>query len=534
MIIQLLLLAMQSPDPLAVRADTLRPRNDAIHHDITIVVSDTSTHILGSVVTTWLLRSAAPVEVQLDSSFRVIRVLTDGEGDSRMSRITFALNPGGGVYIPHKKAAGDTLRTTIRYHGLVRQGLVFGTDPAGRRTLFADNWPDRAHHWIPLEDHPSDKASVTFHVEVPPGMQVVANGVRWKVDTIPRGRTVWHFDMKQPIPSYGMAIGAGRLAMTQLPDAACDIKCVPVSVVTYPEDSAWAVNGPFRRAGEMVAWFSSLVGPFPYDQLSHVQSTTIFGGMENPTAIFYDAKAYAEKRLREETVAHETAHQWFGDAVTEDDWHHLWLSEGFATYFAALWVRHAAGDSAFRARMQQHRATIISSEVTSRPILDSAATDLMGLLNSNNYPKGAWVLHSLRGMIGDSTFFGAMRQWYLLYRDSTGLSSDLVEVVNRVSKKDLRWYFIQALTQPGYPRLDVTWQLKKGALLLTVKQVQPPEWGLYRIPGLVIQADGKPIRVDVNGPSTTVRAPGFRKAPRQIVIDPAAWWLMESTVSEAK
>jgi aminopeptidase N len=529
-----LLLALQSPDPLAVRADTLRPRHDAIHHDVTIVVSDTSTHILGNVQTTWVLRSAEPVEVQLDSSLRVIRVLTDGEGDTRMGRISFALNPGGGVYIPHKKAAGDTLHTTIRYHGPVRDGLVFGKDGAGRRTLFADNWPDRAHHWLPLEDHPSDKATVTFHVEVPPGVQVVANGVRWKVDTLPRGRTVWHFDMRQRISPYGMVIGAGRLATTQLPEAACDVKCVPIAVVTYPEDSAWAVNGPFRRADKIVTWFSSLLGPFPYDLLSHVQSTTIFGGMENPTAIFYDAQAYSKKSLSEGTVAHETAHQWFGDAVTEDDWHHLWLSEGFATYFSALWIRQADGDSAFRAVMEKGRAAIIGSKVTSRPIIDSAAADLMGLLNSNNYPKGAWVLHSLRGLVGDSAFFSAMRQWYLIYRDSTALSSDLLEVVNRISRKDLRWYLTQALTQPGYPKLDVQWRHKGGKLTLTVQQVQPPEWGSYRLPGLIIQVDRKPVRVDVKGPTTTVTASGFKRPPKEIVVDPAGWWLLESTVSEAR
>lgn len=529
-----LLLALQAQDPLAVRADTLRPKHDAIHHDITIVVSDTSTHILGNVTTTWVLRSSDAVDVQLDSGFRVIRVLSDGEGDTRLGRITYAIDPGGGVYIPHKKQAGDTLHTTIRYHGPVKEGLVFSTDAAGRRTLFADNWPDRAHHWIPLEDHPSDKATVTFHVEVPEGMQVVANGVRWKIDTLPRGRTVWHFDMKQRISPYGMVIGAGRLSTTDLPDAACDIKCVPVSVVTHPEDSAWAVNGPFKRAGEIITWFSSLVGPFPYDRLSHVQSTTIFGGVENPSAIFYDTKAYTGKKLREETVAHETAHQWFGDAVTEDDWHHLWLSEGFATYFGALWVGHVDGDSAFRRRMQEHKLSIINSKVTNRPIIDSAATDLMGLLNTNNYPKGAWVLHSLRGMVGDSTFFAALRQYYLMYRDSTAMTPDLVSVINRASGKDYNWYFVQALLQPGYPKLDVSWSLKKGKLEIALKQVQPAEWGSYKIPGLVIQVDGKPVKVNLMGPTATVTVSNVKKAPQQVVVDPAGWWLLEASVSEAK
>lgn len=534
MLLALLLSLQAAQDPLAVRADTITPHHNAIHHDITIVVSDTSDHILGNVTTTWVLRDTSAVEVELDSAFRVIRVLTDGQGDNRMARITFAVNPGGGAYIPHKKHAGDTLRTTIRYHGPVRDGLVFSKDAAGRRQLFADNWPDRAHRWLPLVDHPSDKASVTLHVEVPAGMQVVGNGVRWKIDTLPRGRTVWHFDLPQKIPTYGITIGAGRLAMTSLPDAACDTKCVPITIVTSPEDSAWAVNGPFKRAGEMVTWFSALVGPFPYDALAHVQSTTIFGGLENPSAIFYDTKAYASKQLREETVAHETAHQWFGDAVTEDDWHHLWLSEGFATYFAALWIRHANGDSAFAERMKAHRASIFASKATERPIIDTAATDLMGLLNTNNYPKGAWVLHSLRGMVGDSTFFMAMRQYYLMYRDSTALSSDLAATVKRVAGKDYDWYFRQALTQPGYPKLAVRWSYKGGKVALTVTQVQPKEWGLYRIPNLVIQVDGKPVKVDLDSAEVRATLPSAKRAPKSVVLDPAGWWLLDSTVEESK
>ena len=92
-----------------------------------------------------------------------------------------------------------------------------------------------------------------------------------------------------------MVVGAGPLATTALPDAGCKIRCVPLAVVTYPEDSAWAVAGPFRRAGDMIDFMSETIGPFPYDRLSHVESTTIFGGMENPTAIFYPDKAYGAR-----------------------------------------------------------------------------------------------------------------------------------------------------------------------------------------------------------------------------------------------
>lgn len=524
-----LLLALQGP-PLDLRADTLRPLHHALHHDITIVLGDSGQHILGQMQTTWVLHSAEPVDVQLDSVFRVVRVLTDGEGEHRMQRITFAVDRWGGVYIPHHRQAGDTLTTTIRYHGNVQDGLIIRTDSTtGRRTIFADDWPDRAHKWLPLEDHPSDKATVSFRIEAPPGMSVIANGVLVHVDTLPHGRTVWRFEQRQRIPPYGIVLGAGTLATTSLPEAACAVRCVPLAIVTYPEDSAWAVNGPFHRAGDMVAFLSDLVGPFPYDRLSHVESTTIFGGMENPTAIFYDVKAYRERRLGEETVAHETSHQWFGDAVTEDDWHHLWLSEGFATYFAALWVRHADGDSAFRDLMQQHRDQVIQSPATQRPILDPAAKDLMGLLNTNNYEKAAWVLHSLRGLIGDSAFVAGIRAWYATYRDSTALSSDFAATMSKAAGTDLRWYFIQALTQPGYPRLDVRWRLKKHRLTLEVAQTQSD--GEYRIPNLTVAVDGVPVRVALDGKTASAVLDGVKQAPRSVVVDPEGWWLLESSVS---
>jgi aminopeptidase N len=524
-----LLLALQ--DPLGAAPDSVHPRHNALNHDIAIVVGDSGSHILGLVQTTWLLTSSDPVEVPFDSAFRVVRVLTDGEGERRLGRITFALNRGGGVYIPHHRQAGDTLRTSIRYHGNPPQGLIFHTDSGSRRTVFADNWPDRAHHWLPITDHPADKATVDLHIEVPPGMVVIANGVRRRVDTLPRGRTVWHFRMAQPIPSYGIAFGAGPLVTTPLPDAACDIKCVPLAVLTYAGDSAWAVNGPFARAGDMLAFFSRYAGPFPYDRLSHVQSSTIFGGAENPTAIFYDEKAYPSRRLRELTVAHETAHQWFGDAVTERDWHHLWLSEGFATYFAALWLQHAEGDSAFQAELGRQAEAVFRSQATDRPIIDLDATDLMGLLNSNNYPKGSWVLHSLRGVIGDSAFQAGIRRWYATWRDSSALSSDFARIMSEAAGQELEWYFIQALTQPGYPRLALTWRHKGKRLKLTIRQVQPEAWGVYRLPGLVIAIDGRRVPLNIEGRETTITLEDWKKRPREIVVDPDGWWLKQATVS---
>ena len=132
MIPVLLLLQVQSP--LAVRADTIRPVHDALHYDITLVPSDTGTHVLGEVQTTWRLRSTEPVEMELDSAMRVVRVLVDGKPNTRLSRTMYA-RQGGEVVVPHEKAPGDTLTTRVRYHGIPRGEFRADPDQTGARSL---------------------------------------------------------------------------------------------------------------------------------------------------------------------------------------------------------------------------------------------------------------------------------------------------------------------------------------------------------------------------------------------------------------
>ncbi|MCU0620985.1 MAG: hypothetical protein MUC69_05725, partial [Gemmatimonadales bacterium] len=331
----LLLAALQGP--LVARADTGHRPHDALRYDITVVPSDTGRHIVAEVEATWRLGSADPVIVPLDSAMRVVRVMVDGRENTRLFRTQFARGRFD-VAIPHEKRAGDTLRTRIRYHGTPADGLIVRVDSStGQRTWFADHWPDRAHRWLPLQDHPSDKAAVSWRVEVPLGVRVVANGQLVRVDTLAQQRSAWHYRLDEPIPAYGMVMGAARMAVTPLGPTACGVRCVEQAIWSLVPDSAFAAEA-FRPAPAIVEFFSRLVGPFPYPSLAHVQASTMFGGMENPTAIFYDTRAYAARDLPASLVAHETAHPWFGDAVTEADWHHVWLSEGLATYLAHLWT----------------------------------------------------------------------------------------------------------------------------------------------------------------------------------------------------
>jgi len=525
----LLLQSAAAVSPLAVRPDTTRLPHDVTHYDVSIVLGDSGRHVLGQTDVSWRLASADPVELQLDSTLRVIRVLVNGRENTRLVRTMWG-RYGERIAVPHEGRAGDTLSTRIRYRGDVSDGLVFSRGPSGTR-VFADNWPDHAHGWLPVQDHPSDKATVAFHVQVPAGLQVIANGTLEKIDTLPYEHRLWHYRLSEPIPTYSMVIGTGTFAVTPLGQAGCPARCVPVTLWTDPADSARAVAGPFRRAAGMVDYFARLVAPFPYRSLAHVQAATRFSGMENATAIFYKDSLVHTGRLSEATVAHETAHQWFGDAVTPDDWHHLWLSEGFATYLAAMWAEEVGGVSARSAVMRQEAEQYFGSAQVGRPIIDRAIAAPDSLLNDNAYQKGAWVLHQLRGLIGDSTFAGTLREYYRAHEHGTAVSADLAEAASKVAGKNLDWYFRQSLTQPGYPNLDVRWRHRGNRIVIDIRQTQPPAWGTYRLPGLVIRIDGKDFPMDVSGRMTRRTLRGYSRAPAKVEVDPAGWWLLKSAVS---
>jgi aminopeptidase N len=475
------------------------------------------------VVTRWKLSGAGPIVVDLDDAMTVRAASVNGAAVAwRRS--------GDQVELPVHGAAGAVLTSSISYDGVPLEGNGLLLRGAGAtRTAFGDNWPNRAHLWIASHDHPADKAAVAWSVDAPAGYSVVANGTLQQVDTLPAGRVRWRFDNPEPIPVYTFVVGMARLAETPLAPACAD-RCVPVSVWSYPEDSAFAVDGPFHRAGEIVAFFSQRIAPFPYRELRHVESSTMYGGMENSTAIFYDEKAWREHRTRESVVAHETMHQWFGDAVTEADWHHVWLSESFATWGANLWAQHAYGDSAMRAGMARERDEIIQSPATDQPILDSTITEKWRLLNTNTYQKGGWLLHSLRGLLGDSAFFHGLTAYFREYQHKNALSSDFARVMGRAAKQDLRWFFRQGLLQPGYPVLSVTTALAGGGLTVTLRQTQKAGWGLYRIPNLALLLDDRPVRVRLQPATVTrVRLPWHGPLPTRVSVDPDAWWLLTVT-----
>ena len=521
----------------APETHSYRPGIDVLDYAFTIDLPDTGATIRGDAMLT-LRRTARVDTLVLDlRAHRVTRVTVDG----RTRRFT---RDDSTLRISMPRGDSGTFRVAVRYTGRVTDGLIARRDSARRWTYFGDNWPNRARHWLPTVDHPSDKATVFWSVTGPRGRTVVANGRLVETRTTGTGRrarvtTRWR--ETKPIPTYLMVIGAGPLVRTTLGETACGVsdvgRCVQQDVYTAPEHRR-TLPGNFARAGEIVRWLGSTVAPFPYEKLAHVESSTRYGGMENASAIFYDDDLFRGDGVGENLIAHETAHQWFGDAVTAREWPHVWLSEGFATYFAAAWTQQAQGDSAFRARMTTMRQRILddTAAVPKRPVIDTVETDLMNLLNANSYQKGGFVLHMLRHEIGDTAFFGGIRDYYAKHKHRTALTSDLQAAMERASSKPLAAFFDQWLNRPGYPELDVAWSTDSLSQNVFLTIAQSKRFGLFEFPLRFALADsaGTSRRVEIGIPAqdTTKVALPISGPVHRVDVDPDVHLLARITVKK--
>ena len=505
-----------------------RPGVDVVHYDYTLDLPDRGGQIDGRAVLA-VRRSAQIDTLVLDLvALRVDSVLVNGQA------VTYARTDSL-IRIPVRQVVGDSFSVAIRYGGEPKDGFIIRTDSTGRWTGFGDNWPNRARNWIPGIDHPSDKATVSWTVRAPSERKVVANGELAEETPLvarsgggPRTLTRWH--ESRPIPMYLMVVAAAPLVYYDLGRDGCGVGefdgCVKQSVYVYPEVRDY-LPGPFANAPAIVKLFSELVGPFPYEKLAHLQSSTRYGGMENAGAIFYSDNAFRRRSVGVGLIAHETAHQWFGDGVTAREWSHVWLSEGFATYFAQLWTEHANGDSAFKAELRNVRERIIKApEVSSRPVIDTTQTDLMKLLNTNSYQKGGWTLHMLRSLVGDSAFFRGIRSYYLGHRHSTAFTDDLRRSMEASSGRSLGWFFDQWLRRPGYAEVTTSWRYDAAQRKVVATITQGTKFGAYRFPLTVAITDASgrerraTIEVPANANATLVVPLELDASPRTVTFDP--------------
>lgn len=442
------------------------------------------------------------------------------------------------VTLPAPSRLGGRARYRVRYGGVPADGLIIAANRHGDRTFFGDNWPDRARHWLPTVDHPSDKAFVTFAVTAPGHYQVVANGVRREETDLTAGRRLTRYESEAPIATKLMVVGVARFAV-ELHDVPGG---VPLESWVFPQDRE-AGFAAFGVAERVLQVMQAHLGPFPYAKLANVQSKTRYGGMENAGAVFYHEGVVAGGDRTEALIAHEIAHQWFGDAVTERDWPHLWLSEGFATYLAHRYFELTRGRDALADRLRADRELVVAyGREHPVPVVRDTYEQPGELLDALAYRKGSFVLHMLRRELGERTFWDAVALLARRHAHGNADTDEVRAVFEEVARRDLAWFFEQWLRRPGQPRLAATWVFEPAAALagrdrleatgfVHVELAQVQDGPAYRFPlELLLRRDGREVArgdVEVTDRTATLTLP-VAVEPDELALDPEVWLLFEA------
>jgi aminopeptidase N len=520
--------------------DTWRP----VHYDVSLTLNDGLTDITRAETKISIQVIKGPLgAIVLDFGQMTVDAVKIGDAPARFEQAGGHLN----IQLARAFNKNEMLTIVVSYHGRPPDGLILTTDKAGKPSATGDNWPDRVHHWIPCLDHPSAKATVNFTVTAPARDQVVANGkltaTRNNADTT---RT-WTYTEARPIPPYCMIIAVGEYAQ-----AAPPVNMLPPLAYYVPlTDRESAVRG-FSSAPSALQFFSERVAPFPYEKLALIVGATRFGGMENSSAIVFagnllttplDAQPLSHRfnirRGLMEVTAHEIAHQWFGDSVSVKTWADLWLSEGFADYFAGLFTERFDGKDAFRDYMRREAEKYFSYEKGRRaPIYDTETEDLFKLLNPNNYEKGAWVLHMLRGLMGDAAFFRGIRAYYLEHAHKTAATDDLRVALERASGMNLKEFFARWVYGSGHPRYEASWSWRNlrrasGILTINLRQTQEVAPFLTPLPLEIVTNRGAQRRIiRPTGRESFIRIP-LASRPSDVRVDPDETILRELVVRQA-
>jgi aminopeptidase N len=264
--------------------------------------------------------------------------------------------------------------------------------------------------------------------------------------------------------------------------------------------------------------------------------------MESASAIFYsEGSVVGDRNVRwRNVVIHEIAHQWFGNAVTESDWDDVWLSEGFATYFTLLYIEHAYGRDEFLSGLESSRQRILEFD-KQRPdyrVVHDNLSDMSQVTTGQIYQKGAWILHMLRGMMGDEAFWTGIRSYYRAHQDGHATTADFRGEMERASGKDLRVFFDQWLTRGGLVRLDGDWTYSADAKSIAIRLTQRDRARLFTMPlqvGVYTAGSTTPAITTVQLSDASHQfqiAAGQR--PDRVVLDPNHLVLMESAFAEAR
>ena len=411
------------------------------------------------------------------------------------------------VTVPRPLARSELADVVIHYR---RSGGLAWIQPDShtpdRVGFWTQGQPEQNREWVPTWDYPNHLTTSETTVTVPADWTVIGNGVlRANVLNVGGKTRTFHWQMTQPHATYLLSLVAGPF----------DIKTttwrgVPLMYVA-PKGKGNLLESSFGKTPDMLSFFSDILGvkfPWPKYAQDAMYDYPALAGMENVSATTFSEGCLTNPRASSYTIlsltSHELAHQWFGDLVTCKDWGHLWLNEGFADFFEALYLGHLWGDVAYAHEIEgDMQAYFNESRRYKRPLATDLYRDAYAMSDSHTYAKGAAILHTLRRMLGDKPFFAGVHAYLRVHQHTPVDSHDLCRSMTDATGINLEPFFDQWIFKPGHPVLDTTWTWDEPEkkVLITVKQTQDtkdgtPVYDIHAFVGLITA--GKLTRVPIH------------------------------------
>lgn len=436
------------------------------------------------------------------------------------------------IDLPNGLTKGKKMEIQVNYHGEATPGksqylastLLGLQNYAVHNLTYAFAEPDGAHDWYPCNDHPLDKAAYRFELTVPKGLTAIANGTL--LETIPSdNQDTFIWSESAPMAPYLATVVVGKYQRIDAPAVG------NVKIRHYIIAGDFDYSQDLDKTGSMLQYYSDIIGPYPFDEFGYViilsNDTQATLGMETQTMVMVSREWMLSSQV-EGLLAHELAHQWFGDSVSLSGWSEVWLKEGLATYLMYMWLDHQGYVDLSTLLGDSEINMTTAGYMINQPLNHPLGSDMYG---GNTYDKGAWVFHMLRQEIGEQNFFNLLHKYYRRFAGGNASTADLQKVAEEISGLDLNAFFQEWVYGSGNPALDVTWSENASSVMVQVCQSSSGQ--VFSVP-LEIQlnsSDGKSeqqvIQVDQPQEQITYSVP---YSVTELVVDPDQKVLATATV----